>query len=454
MIQNDSSPPWRGTSATPFWLDKPHRPPARPALEGTTCADLVVVGGGFAGLWTALLAKERDPGRSVVLLEGHRLGWAASGRNGGFCSASLTHGPDNGIRHFPNEYQKLHKLGLQNLDEIEAAIGHYGIDCGFERNGTLSVATASWQLPDHGDVLDAAAVRAQIDSPRFVGGVWERDESALLDPAELAWGLADAAAGLGVQIHEHSEATALGKKGRGVIVETARGRVEAAQAVLATNAFPSLVRRVRLYTVPVYDYVIVTEPLSPAQLAAIGWQNRQGLSERANQFHYSRLTKDNRILWGGYDAIYHYGRGLEPRFDQRTATFDRLRAQFFDTFPQLTGLGFTHAWGGAIDTCTRFCAFYGTALAGRVAYALGFTGLGVGATRFAGNVMLDLLSGERTERASLNMVRRKPLPFPPEPLAYAGIALTKRALVRADEKSGYRNLWLRTLDRLGLGFDS
>jgi glycine/D-amino acid oxidase-like deaminating enzyme len=435
-------------------LDKQHRPAARPAIEGSTVADLVVIGGGFAGLWTALLAKERDPSREVVLLEADRIGWAASGRNGGFCSASLTHGRGNGMRHFPDEYQQLHKLGLQNLDDIEATIDRYGIKCGFERNGTLSVATEPWQLPDEGEVLSAEQVRAHIDSPRFVGGIWERGESALLDPAELAWGLADAVASLGVRVHEDSKAVRLVKSGRGVVIETAVARVEARRAVLATNVFPSLVRRMRLHTVPVYDYAIVSEALSDAQLAAIGWSHRQGLSERGNQFHYSRLTQDNRILWGGYDAVYHYGRGMRPEFDQRVDTFERLRAQFFETFPQLRGLGFSHAWGGAIDTCTRFCAFYGTALSGRVTYAAGFTGLGVGATRFAGNVMLDLLDGLHTERTVLRMVRRRPLPFPPEPLAYIGIALTKRALARADQDGGHRNLWLRALDRVGLGFDS
>jgi glycine/D-amino acid oxidase-like deaminating enzyme len=131
-----------------------------------------------------------------------------------------------------------------------------------------------------------------------------------------------------------------------------------------------------------------------------------------------------------------------------------LSDQFFATFPQLEGLRFTHRWGGAIDTCTRFCAFYGTAHGGDVAYAAGYTGLGVGATRFAADVLLDLLSGEPTERTRLEMVRTKPVPFPPEPFAWAGIQLTRRALQKADRQQGRRGPWLRTLDRLGLGFDS
>ena len=185
--------------------------------------------------------------------------------------------------------------------------------------------------------------------------------------------------------------------------------------------------------------------------AAASARAGEGVDDVANQFHNYRMTADGRILWGGYDAVYHYGRKVDPRHDQRPATSALLSQQFFATFPQLEGLRFTHRWGGAIDTCTRFCAFYGTAFRGDVAYAAGCTGLGVGATRFAADV---LLAGAPTERTRLEMVRTRPLPFPPEPFAYAGISLTRRALQKADRQQGRRGPWLRTLDRLGLGFDS
>jgi glycine/D-amino acid oxidase-like deaminating enzyme len=209
-----------------------------------------------------------------------------------------------------------------------------------------------------------------------------------------------------------------------------------------------------MYVVPVYDYALVTEPLSPYQLASIGWRNRQGVGDSGNRFHYYRLTRDDRVLWGGYDAIYHYGSRIDSRYEQRPETFAVLARHFAETFPQLGDVRFTHRWGGVIDTSTRFCAFYGTAGRGRIAYALGFTGLGVGASRFAADVVLDLLSASDTERTRLEMVRRRPLPFPPEPVRAAGIALTQRALARSDRDGGRRNLWLRTLDRAGLGFDS
>jgi glycine/D-amino acid oxidase-like deaminating enzyme len=237
-------------------------------------------------------------------------------------------------------------------------------------------------------------------------------------------------------------------------VQTAAGQVHAQSVALATNVFPSLLKRNRLMTVPVYDYVLMTEPLSTAQLGDIGWTNRQGLADLANQFHYYRLSADNRILFGGYDAIYHYGRRVNPAYENRPETFAKLASHFFTTFPQLEGLNFTHRWAGAIDTSTRFCAFYGTARAGKIAYAAGFTGLGVAATRFAGDVMLDLLAGEKTERTELRMVRERPLPFPPEPAAALGINVTRWSLDRADHRQGRRNLILKGLDAVGLGFDS
>jgi glycine/D-amino acid oxidase-like deaminating enzyme len=443
----------------PFWLDRPDRPAPRPPLTSSMSAGLAVIGGGFSGLWTALLAKERDPGREVVLIEGDRIASAATGRNGGFCAASLTHGEANGRTRFPGESGRLDHLGLQNLDEIEATVNRYGIACDFERTGTLSVATQPYQVKhleaSGEDVLDLGRVRAEVNSPTYLAGVWDRGGCALVDPARLAWGLAKTAESLGVRIAEHTRVAAIGRAGRRLTLRTQAGAMITADHVaLGTSAFPSLIRRMRWHTVPVYDYVLVTEPLTPPQLESVGWRNRQGVDDMANQFHYYRLTADNRILWGGYDAIYHFGRKIKPSYDQRPATFHRLAAHFFSTFPQLEGIRFTHRWGGAIDTCTRFCAYFGTAFAGRAAYAAGYTGLGVGASRFGASVMLDLLAGEPTGRTGLAMIRSKPLPFPPEPLAFLGIQLTRWSLDQADRNRGNRNAWLRTLDRLGVGFDS
>ena len=451
----------------PYWLDQSDAPSRLAALAGSDRADLAVIGGGYTGLWTALQAKEADPGRDVVLLEADRIANAGSGRNGGFCSASITHGVANGMDRFPAELPQLDRLGRENLDQIEQAVTKYRIDCDFRRTGELAVATGEWQLTGlreaaatltklgHEAVLmDAAAVRAELNSPAYAGGMWDTAGCATVDPARLAWGLLRACLEAGVRVYEGSPVGGIDAEPGGLRLRTPQGSVTASRVAMGTGAFSPLLRRLRYYVVPVYDYVLMTEPLSAAQLASIGWPHRQGVGDSANQFHYYRLTRDNRILWGGYDAVYYYGSKIAGELDQRPATFATLARHFFDTFPQLEGLTFSHSWGGVIDTCTRFCAFFGTSMAGRLAYAAGYTGLGVGASRFGARVLLDLLSGERTELTDLELVRTRPLPFPPEPVRAAGINLTRWSLDRADRNEGRRNLWLRGLDRLGLGFDS
>ena len=296
-------------------------------------------------------------------------------------------------------------------------------------------------------------MRAQVSSPTYLAGVLEPTSTVLVEPARLAWGLRRAVLDAGVRVYEGTAVTALDEHAGALHARTTAGEVRADRVVLGTNAFPPLLRRLRLMTVPVYDYVLMTEPLTPAQRASVGWAGRPGVGDASNLFHYYRLTRDDRILWGGYDAVYHYGSRVDPSLEQG-ATHDLLARQFFETFPQLDGLRFTHRWAGVIDTCTRFTAFFGTAYRGRVAYALGYTGLGVAATRFGADVALDLLGGQETERTRLAMVRERPLPFPPEPLRSAGVQLTRWSLARADARGGRRNLWLRALDRAGLGFDS
>lgn len=480
------APTWAGVAVDPgavatlladaevgsYWLERPERPTARPALEGDAESDLLVVGGGFTGLWAALSAKERDPGRDVVLLEGDRVAEHASGRNGGFTSSSLTHGLAHGLDRFPDELPALLRLGEQTLDEIEAAVARHGIDCGFERTGELTVAVADWQAAELGELharaaalglgwrlLDGEQARAEVASPTYRGAL-EDPGCALVDPARLAWGLLAAALRLGVRVHEGTPVTALGRSGGAVAATTAHGRVRARRVLLATAAIPGLLPAMRRRVVPVWDYALMTQPLPPDVRASLGWRSRQGIGDAGNRFHYYRLTEDDRLLFGGYDAIYPFGGG-----GRRVGTGARGRAthepttrllgeHLLATFPQLAGLRATHAWGGAVDTCSRFSPFWGTAMGGRVAYVLGFTGLGVGASNFGARTALDLLDGVASEATGLAMVRRRPLPFPPEPLRWAGIQVTRRELARADAHDGRRSLWLRGLDAAGLGFDS
>jgi glycine/D-amino acid oxidase-like deaminating enzyme len=452
----------------PYWLDAHPAPEPCPPVAGDTACDLAIVGGGFTGLWAALIAKEREPDRDVLVLESEHVAFGASGRNGGFAESSLTHGLRNGLARFTEpELIELERVGAESFAELHSALARHAIDARYEGNGVLWLATEPHHVEEIGDEvelirrfggdaqpLDAAATRAEVDSPLALGGVWQRDGGGVLDPVALAYGLRRAVLALGVRICERSPVARVGSEGGGVVLECPGGRVRARRAVLATSAYPPLLRSVRRRMLPVYDYVLVTEPLSTAQRAAIGWANRQGLTDGGNQFHYFRLTADDRILYGGYDAIYHWRNGVGARLDQRHDTFSLLAEHLLATFPQLEGIRFTHRWGGAIDTCSRFFAFYGTALEGRVSYAVGYTGLGVGATRFGAEVALDLADGRDSALVRLPIVRRQPRMFPPEPLRSAGVALTRYELARADRNGGRRSLYLRALDRLGLGFDS
>lgn len=450
----------------PFWLSRPDRPAARDPLEGRGSTDLAIIGAGLTGLWTAVRAKERNPDRDVLLIEGGRIANAASGRNGGFVSASLTHGHANGIDRWPSEFAQLHRLGVTNLAGIQDTIQRYQIDCGYERTGDLSVATEDYQLAHLADgaaeaaaygvdleVLDGDRTRALVNSPTYRGAV--RDpEVGLVDPARLAWGLARAAETLGVRIVEHSPVSGVRAVGAEVEIRTHSAVVVAHRVALATAAHDPLLRRIGYFVIPVFDHVVVTEPLPADVHGRLGWAGREGISDSGNQFHYYRLTPDNRILWGGYDAVYQRGERPGSSLERDDFLTARLVQHLHDTFPGVAEVPIEFAWAGAIDTCSRFSAFWGSAFGGRLAYCVGFTGLGVGASRFGADTLLDLLWAEDTERTGLEMVGSKPLPFPPEPLRQIGVDLTRRSLQAADAAAGRRNLWLRTLDRLGLGFDS
>ena len=468
------SPPTEGQRAAyadaapvPFWLDRTGRPDPRPPLGSGIEADLVVVGGGLTGLWAALQAVEADPGRSVVLIESEGVGTGASGRNGGFMSSSLVHGISNGLTRFPEEVGRLEELGLENLEGIGQTIERLGIECSLARPGAIEVAMTEGQMAElsekvgelrayghEAELLDQAAMRSEVDSPLFTGGLWQKTGEWAVDPVALCDGLAVAFERAGGRIFEGTRMTSLERDGAGVSVVCPGGQIKAGKALLATAAFRSPVRAIRSRVIPVFDYVLVTEPLSDAQWDSVGWRDGQGLSDSANRFHYYRPLPGGRILWGGYDAIYHYGGRVEQACYQRDESFAGLSQRFFTAFPQLEGIGFTHRWGGAIDTCSRFFAFYGTTLDGRVSYAVGHTGLGVGASRFAARIGLALLDGSDPDLLAMKYVRSRPVPFPPEPLRWATIELTRNRLAEADRRDGEEGLWLRLLTRLGLGFDS
>ncbi len=455
----------------PYWTDQADAPQPRTRLEGRHTADLVVVGAGFTGLWAAWRALEREPGASVVVLDAERVAYGATGRNGGFVAASLTHGLTHGTHVWPKQVGALQEEGDRNLAELVGTIRDAGIDCDLRLTGKTTLALEPWQVDGlraarelgarHGVDLEFQSqdeVQADVHSPTYLAGLRDRTGTVLVDPARLAWGMAADLERRGVRLFEHSAATGFSRdragSGAGVTVRTERGSIDAKHAIVATAAYPGPLKRLSNYLMPLYDHVLMTEPLSDAQQASIGWIEGQGLTDAGNQFHYYRPTADGRILFGGWDAVYHRGGRVRSEYEQQGGSHALLARHFLETFPQLEGIRFTHRWAGPIDSTTRFTAAYGTAIGGTVAYAVGHTGLGVGASRFSADVALDLLAGRPTSRLRYDIVRRRPMPIPPEPFRNPIIQFTRRSILAADANQGRRNLWLRTLDRFGLGFNS
>ena len=455
--------------APSFWLQRSPYKPGR-VLRRDWRADVCIIGAGYTGLWTAHALLDNDPSLTVIVLEADTVGYAASGRNGGFLDPSLTHGLLNGLKHFPDEIETLERLGAENYAGMRQFFTDHDVDCDFEPVGMLEVATREHELADLAEaaetyrryghtveLLDAEAARALLHSPQILGGLRRPDDGGTVDPAKLVRELARTARERGVTIHENSAVTSIGQTDsptHSMLVRTGKGTVSARRVVVATNAHTArLLPAVGLRYVPVYDYVLVSDPLTPEQKELVGWAGREGVSDSGNRFHYFRLTPDDRILWGGYDAVYRWRGPIGQEHDQDAATHGILERNFAAMFPALADLRFPYRWGGAIATTSRFTVTFGSKHDGKLVYALGYTGLGVGASRFAGQVLCDMLQAPESPLLQLDMVRKAPFPFPPEPIRYAAVALTRRALAKADE-TGRRGPWLSLLDRIGIGFDS
>jgi glycine/D-amino acid oxidase-like deaminating enzyme len=457
----------KNSKYSPLWLDQAARPDPLPALAKDESCQLLIVGGGFTGLWAALQAKEQMPDLDVILIEASEIGEGASGRNGGFLSSALAHGSLNADVHFPGETDRLDELGKQNLVEFVDSLERHNIDARYEHVGELTVATnperarvlhASYEAEkaEGGDVVwfDEEAIRKEINSPTFYGGLWERDGmDGLVDPAYLCWGLKKAVLELGVRIFEGTSMLSMSPDGSGMKLDTSGGSIRCDRILMGTNAYPSPIGRANRSVIPVWDYAVATEPLSSSQLEAIGWKQRQGLGDFSNMFYYTRMTHDNRITWGGGGVVaYYYGSRRDQGVADDPQRFARLSEHFFETFPQLEGIGFSHRWSGIIASTTRFCMAPGVTYDGRVSWAIGYTGLGVGATRFGARIGLELLGYNPTDILEMQFVEKPSMAWPPEPLRWIGVTMTRKEMARADRNGGKRGLWLKLLDRFNLGF--
>jgi len=436
-------------------------------LRGDLDADFAIVGGGYTGLWTALFLKELEPSASVCVLEQGLVGHGGSGRNAGIAGESLDHSHELAIAHFGlEEARTMARVGRENLEEMESWLAARGVDAAFERTGQLVVALteahrraldASAEAArrvgiEDARVLTAEELREELDSPLYRGALL-LPRHALVDPVRLVEGLRGEAVRAGVRVFERTPVGGIDVQRGGVRIAAPGGSVRARRAVLATNAYshhlrPSLARRF----LPLYDYILVSEPLTGPQHASIGWRRRRGVIDARAFFNYYRLTQDGRILFGTSEAAYYSGNRVDASCDSSPAHFEALRTSFRRLFPALSDLRFPFAWGGPIASTTRLTPFFGVE-AGRIAYGLGYTGHGIGSTRVAGRILAELSLERRGGLAELAMARRPPLPYPPEPLRTLAVRAVTRSLRRVDagEKPG---MLLRILDRLGIGFSS
>ena len=457
----------------PLWHDPEIMPDVEPSLGKDERCELLIVGGGFTGLWAAVQAKERKPDADIILIEQTFVGDGASGRNGGFLSTSVTHGETNTDAQFPGEKEKIKALGKQNITELLETLQRWDIDARYEATGSTSLALSPEVAEElHEDFIaaraagepvtwyDQTAIREQVNSPLFYAGLKHQNGlSGVVDPARICWGLKSVLLNrLGVRIFEGTrmiDVIPAGKTGMKAICDG--GVIHSDKVLLATNAYTSSIARIRNSVIPVWDYQIATAPLTDEQLDKINWGtpgSRHALGDHTNMFHYFRLTRDNRITWGGGGAVhYYFNRGIDAELMDAPARYEQLATEFFEMFPQLEGeVNFTHRWGGIIATSTRFCVVPGVKHNGRLAWAVGYTGHGVSASRFGARIGIELLGYQPSEVIKMKLVTRKAFPWPPEPFRWTAVRMTQLALIRADRNGGKRGLWLKFLDALGLGF--
>lgn len=413
-----------------YWHETIQQNPC-PPLRGSIHVDVAIVGGGFTGLSTAYHLKRAAPSLRIALIEANTIAYGASGRNAGFAMTlfglqmSLT-----AARFGKPQAKQAHHYMERAVDYVGTLVHDHAIDCDYERNGLLTVANAPAQARRlHHEVqlaqrlgltgitwLDAAETRRQVNSPRYLGARAEA-RCALVNPAKLAVGLQRMAQAVGVEIYERTPVGALDSTSIPRL-ETPYGDVRAEKVVMATNAFNTRFAQLAGLAVPVYTYIVLTEPLSEAQRAPIGWAGRQGVEDGRNLVHYYRLTADNRLLMGGGDVTIPYGGLLRHDIDEHT--FANLERFIGKIFPSLHNVHITHRWGGPVSVPLDMAPAIGT-IGGdrRLYYSLGCVGHGVAMTIMNGCLLRDLVLEHATPLTEMFFVNRWTVPLPPEPLLFA-----------------------------------
>jgi glycine/D-amino acid oxidase-like deaminating enzyme len=443
-----------------YWLASREVSGPSVPLKGDVKADIAIVGAGFTGLWTALFLKQLAPDRDVAVVEQGVAGYGASGRNAGIVSECLDHSHGLAISHFGREETaELARIGLQNIDELQA----YALDCDFERSGQLHVALTPGHIEDFESsiavarelglsghrLLNEQEAQQEINSPLYKGALFAPG-GGIVNPVKLVDKIKRDATELGVRFYERTKV----EKIAGNTIRASSGTIVAEKIIMATDAYTHhLFPELLWHFIPLYDYIIVSQPLTAAQKEQLRWHNRQGVTDGRTFFNYYRLTADNRILWGTSEAFYYSPNRVDESCDHSEQHYRSLKDSFVRHFPYLSDLEFPYAWGGPIASTTRLTPFFGTLSGGKVIYALGYTGHGIGTTRVAGKVLAHMALAKQNELLKLKMVNNKPFPYPPEPIRSVAVNVITRSLQKVDAGEKPDPL-LKLLDAFGIGFSS
>ena len=429
-----------------WWLRDagPVEPAPAPALEGDRLADVVIVGGGYAGMWTAWLIREAAPDARVALVERDLCGHGPSGRNGGFANSMWFSLASMRRRFGDVGALRVARAAQAAVDEIGEWCEAQGVDAWYRRGGYLQISTAPafdhvWDATvlscaqlgeaDAVEPLGPERIRERCDSPLFRAGAFFPG-SATVNPALLALGLRAKLIEAGVDVFERSPVTALATGGDGVIVRTAGGAVRAGHAVLAAGGAQAAIRPLRRRLTLTSSHMVITEPV-PDVLEQIGWTGGECITDARHMLHYFRTTRDGRIAfgWGGGRVVAGARMNGSAEVDPGLAA--QVTAHLRRFFPQLEGRRIEHAWGGPIDVSPTHTPIVGT-LDGRVHYAFGFTGNGVGPSRMVAHALTSLALDRRDEHSRLAIVEPQPLKVPPEPFRYVGGTIIREALLRKE----------------------
>ncbi len=429
-------------TALSLWFDQLDGDPLtpRPPLDGDTLADVVIVGAGLTGLWTAYYLLEADPSLDVVVVEQAVAGFGASGRNGGWCSALFPTSAEALARVHGAEAARSMRTAMRDtVVEVGGVAAAELIDCDFAYGGTVTVARSPAQLArlraeaagsaawgDELDLLDADALAEHVQVEGALGGAWTPD-CARVQPARLVRGLAEVVTARGARLVEGTRALRLSPRA----VVTDHGTVRARWVIRATEAWTARLPGSRRDVAPVYSLMIATEPLSAAFWAEVGLDRGQTFTDGRHLIVYGQRTADDRIAFGGRGAPYHLGSAIRPGFDQDPAVAAHLRAALVDLFPAAAGAAITHTWGGPLGIPRDWHASVGLDEDG-IGWGGGYVGDGLATTNLAGRTLADLVTGTDSPLVHLPWVGHRSPAWEPEPLRWAGITAGLRGAALAD----------------------